>query len=158
MERERQRARRRLGIGPGDHCSYPNCAESDPLQLTGSRVDLLCYEHRKVQQGRSPVENHHPATKNIESAFTVPTFGNDHRVLTVMSKRWVADVRDVNSSALRMDLARQAGLRDVEQQLVNEYGDTVDRVLELVQWLDETRPEWEQELERWRNSMNRGDA
>jgi hypothetical protein len=158
LERERQRARRRLGIGPGDHCSYLSCAESDPLQLTGSRDDLLCYEHRSVQHSRLPVEYHHPATKNIESAFAAPTFGNDHRVLTVMSKRWIADLKDVKSSVVRMDLARLAGLRDVERQLVDKYGDTVERLLDVVRYFDEAKPGWEQDFERWRDSKDRRDA
>jgi hypothetical protein len=148
MERERQRARRRLGIKVGEHCAFPNCDEADPLELTGSSKDLLCYEHRALQQNRPLAEGHHPATKRVEPGFTVQTLGNDHRAVTVMSRRWAGDLKDMKSSALRKSFARLAGLRDVERQLIDKYQDTTDLVGEFMAWVDQMHPEWEEEFNR----------
>src|SRR5271165_364610 len=98
MERERQQRRRRLHIDAGRSCMFPNCDEDDPLCLTGSSEDLLCYKHRAIQQGRTPVEDQHPGTRAIDPTSTVPMLGNDHRVVTVMSKSWIDAVKTVQSS------------------------------------------------------------
>jgi hypothetical protein len=151
MERQRQQARRRLQIGAGRCCMFPNCCEGDPLYLTGSSEDLLCYEHRGIRQGKTPVEDHHPWTRAIDPNFTLPMFGNDHRVVTVMSKSWIEDVKGVKSSSTRKELARLNALIDGVRQIIEKYQDTPSRILEVFRWLDETRPGWQQEFEAWRD-------
>lgn len=158
MEKQRQQARRRLGIEPGEHCAYPNCSEADPLWLTGSSDDLSCYEHRAIRQGRSPVEQHHPATKKVEPSFTVPIFGNDHRVLSVRSKRWIDAVKHVKDGDLQAALGRFFSLRDVERQMVERSGPVDDVILDLLRWLSVDRPGWEQDFERWRDSKDPRDS
>ena len=148
MERERQRARRRLGIKPGEHCSFPNCYEADPLHLTRSTGVILCYEHDEVRRGHLPVEQHHPATKAIEPKFTVPTFGNDHRVLTVMQRRWLSLIKSVDSSAMVKDLARMASLFDDLRLMIEKYGPTIEIMPIMCRWWDQIRPGWRQEFER----------
>lgn len=157
MERQRQRARRRLGIAPGEHCAFPNCVEDDPLALTGTRSDLLCYEHRAVRQGRSSVEAHHPATRAIDPAFTVPLYGDDHRIVTVMSRRWLDVIKNVKDNALQRRLGSFFSLRDVERQMVERSGTVDDVILDILGWLHTDHPGWEQDLERWRASRERRD-
>lgn len=156
MERRRQQARRRLHIDAGQGCAFPNCSVIDPLCLTGSSEDLLCYEHRAIQQGRTPVEAHHPETKAIDPAFTVPMFGNDHRVVTVMSQTWLESIEDVRSSSIRKDLARLSGLLDVVRQLVDRYEKTPDQLRRVIRWLDETQPGWQQECDEWHDTNGHG--
>jgi len=158
MERQRQQARRRLGIGISGPCTFRNCDEADPLALHRSTEGVLCYEHQALQQNRPLLEKHHPAKREFEPEFTVPTFGNDHRVVTVMSNHWVNDIKSVKSSAMRISLARLCGLFDVLRQLVEKYAGFLDRIRLVFVWLDETRPEWEQEFERWRKSMDQRDT
>ena len=158
MEREKQRARRRLGIEPGERCSFSGCAEANPLFLTGSSEDLLCYEHRSVRQGRAPFERHHPATRKAEPTFTVPIFGNDHRLLTVMSKRWIDVIKNIRDGALQAALGHFFSLRDVERQMVERSGPVDDVVLELLRWLSVDRPGWEQDFQRWRDSKDPRDS
>ena len=155
MERQRQRARRRLGIAPGEHCAFPNCIEDDPLVLTGTRGNLRCYEHRMVEQGRTHIEGHHPATEAIEPDFTVPMFGDDHRVVTVMSNYQNDDLQDITSSAFRMEVARFSGLFDAVRQMVEKYKDTVRLYRLIVVWLSETQPAWEQDFNGWLASRER---
>ena len=155
MERQRQRARRRLGIATGEHCAFPNCVEDDPLALTGTRSDLLCYEHRAVRQGRSPVEDHHPATRAIEPDYTIPMPGNDHRVVTVMAKYWTDDVKKITSGEIQKDVARFSGFFDGMRQLVEKYQDTVRTLRLIIVWLSETYPTWEQDFRRWLTSRER---
>ena len=157
MERERQRARRRLGIGVGDRCSIPDCTQSDPLRLTGSNSDLLCYEHRKARQGTSPIEHHHPTTKKIEPRFTISVSGNPHRVLTTMSRRWIDGVMRIDDRTLRVGVARMSTLFDVLRLILVEYGDDVDQLPMLFKWLDEDRPGWRKDFNSWRDSLTERD-
>ena len=152
MEKERQRARRRLGVATGEPCEFPNCSEADPLHLTRSTGVLLCDEHDKVRRGQVPVEQHHPATKAVEPKFTVPTFGNDHRVLTVMQRRWLPLVKSVESSAMVKDLARMASAFDNLRLIIEKYSPTVANLTMICLWWDQTRPGWWQEFERWLTS------
>lgn len=149
MERKRQQARRRLVIGPGDYCPIPDCNEADPLYLTRTSDGLICYEHLAIEQNRSQTEEHHPATRRVEPAFTVPIFGNDHRVVTVMSGRWDDFIKGIKDSALREKFGRFFALRDVERQMVERSGPVDQVVLDLLRWLPVAHPGWEKDLERW---------
>jgi hypothetical protein len=156
MEWARQQRRRRLCIDVGRGCMFPNCGETDPLRLTGSSDDLVCYEHRRIQQGATPVEDQHPATKRIDPTFTVPMLGNDHRVVTVMSRSWIDGVKSVQSSSMQKHLARLFALRDNERQLVEQYGRAAEELLAFFRWLEEKYPGVVQEFEQWRDSNERG--
>src|SRR4051794_21505422 len=62
-------------------CTRAGCVETNPFALTGAHPDILCYEHRAEQHGRSWLEDDHPAGE-ANDAFTTPIPGNDHRVRT----------------------------------------------------------------------------
>jgi hypothetical protein len=125
--------------------------------MRASKV-LTCYEHFAILRHGSQIEKHHPATRKIESGFTVPIYGNDHRVVTVRSGRWIADVKIIKAQRLREEFGRFFSLRDVERQMVERSGPVDEVVLDLLQWLSVDHAGWEQEFERWRESRDRRDA
>jgi hypothetical protein len=106
-------------LGSDDpHCSNPDCNESDPLTLTGTDPDILCYECRARLQGRSPVERHHPDGQQ-NSPDTVPIPGNDHRILSDYQKDWPVDtLRNPNESPLLRASAALRGFLNVLQHLI----------------------------------------
>lgn len=80
----REAALRRLGIRD-PKCA--RCEERDPIALTGSAPDILCYEHRRLAQGASPHEDNHPAGE-ANSALVIRLPGNDHRRLSDLQRDW----------------------------------------------------------------------
>src|SRR5690348_15527986 len=80
----REAAYRRLGSRT-PKCAQ--CEERDPIALTGSTPDILCYEHRRLAQGRSPDEDNPPAGA-ANSPLLIRLPGNDHRRLSDLQQDW----------------------------------------------------------------------
>ena len=61
--------------------------------LTQRRRDgILCYECRRVAQGASRYEQHHPLGRAVDPR-TVPMPGNAHRVVDALKAAWPPEVR-----------------------------------------------------------------
>lgn len=85
------------------HCSVSGCGESDWRALTGTYPDIKCYEHRAVEQGRSPIERQHPAGCANDPQTEVPMPGNHHRTMDDYKADWPERTRQnpEGSPALR---------------------------------------------------------
>jgi hypothetical protein len=79
--RERRQATQRSILGPGASCQRCGEARRPALHRTGPAV--TCYECQAEAEGRSRIEYDHPLGRGDRFIhYTVPTPGNDHRVLS----------------------------------------------------------------------------
>src|SRR4051794_29597977 len=83
-EIRQEQAFRRLGTRKP---SCRECNETNPIALTGTHPNILCYECQAKQQKRSSTELHHFAGRHNDS-IVVSIPGNDHRILSDMQKDW----------------------------------------------------------------------
>src|SRR5262249_23611375 len=85
---------RRQRLGDDPHCalcrrgptSYGDCTA--PFQRRGTTI--CCYECRAEQDGRPPIEYHHPLGRELSPA-AVPLPGNVHRCESERMRDWPAD-------------------------------------------------------------------
>ncbi len=127
----REAAYRRLGTRT-PRCA--ECAETDPLVLTGTTPDILCYGHRRLAQGDSPDEDHHPAGDR-NSPLRIRTPGNDHRFLSDAQRDWPErTLRNPDGSPLLKIAALVRGLVDYLRLLLERGLAWIPPALE---WLDD---------------------
>ncbi len=125
-------ARERLGTDE-PVCGSSHCNETNPLVLTGQFPDILCYECRCSQQGRSPVERHHPDGQH-NHPDTIPLLGNDHRLLSDAQRDWPLDTfRNPRHSPLLRASGQVRGFLDLLQLLIDRILGWIPLFLE---WLD----------------------
>jgi hypothetical protein len=118
------------------HCRVPNCPVSDQRQITGDDDEqLICYEHRAEQQGRSPIEDQHPAGRHNDAQFTVPFTGNLHRAMDDGKKDWPTKtlLNPDGSPALKA----AACVRATGDWLLMIVGCLLGWVALFLEWLDE---------------------
>lgn len=95
------------------------CDETDPEALTGKYPDILCTEHQCKEQGKPPVQKHHPSGQHNDPAFTVSIPANDHAILTDRQKDWPIDtLRNPHGSPLRKAAAAVRGFLDVLRLII----------------------------------------
>jgi hypothetical protein len=89
------------------------CSETNPIALTGTYPNILCYECQAKGQGRSTIELHHFAGRhNNKTVLAVP--GNDHRILSDMQKEWPENMlRNPKKSPLIKAAASIQGFLDL---------------------------------------------
>jgi hypothetical protein len=115
-------------------CGQTGCGESNPLALTGVDPDILCYECRSRQGGRSVVEQHHVAGRHNMADDVAAIPGNDHRALSVSQYGWpTGTLRNPDASPL---LAAAAALRGWLDVLLHIVGNTVGWIPPFLEWLD----------------------
>jgi hypothetical protein len=149
LDMRREKARRLLGVAD-PRCA--RCGESEILVLTGTHPNVLCYECQALDRGRSLVEDHHPAGKSVDPAFTVPVPGNDHRVLSVMQDDWPQATRsDHTGSPLLHAAAYLRGWLDVLRRILDRLDEIPMLLEDLNGWLATLRGErWWEQFARWR--------
>jgi hypothetical protein len=138
---KREAAYQRLGIRT-PHCTQ--CAEADPLALTGAEPDILCYECRALAAGRSPIEQNHPAGQHNDPN-TTPIPGNDHRVFSAYQSSWPRDtLRNPEGSPLLRAAAALRGWLDTLRLILERTVGWVPAFLETLDgWLgQQLGPRW----------------
>jgi hypothetical protein len=138
MEGRREQRCRSLGhMSP--RCSEPGCPEADPLALTGTHPEILCYEHDALRNGRPWLEAHHVAGKaNDPTTTDLP--GNDHRPISErQNELWPREtLRNPNGSPLLCAAAAIRGWLDVLWVILERTIAWVPGFLEqLDAWLSE---------------------
>ena len=108
-EIRRETAYRRLGTRT-PQCQ--GCGARDWRALTGRTPDILCYECRRLAQGRASTEEHHVAGRaNASLVASIPA--NDHRALSDLQEEWPAEtLRNPDGSPLLKIAARIRALID----------------------------------------------
>lgn len=144
IEDRREERRRALGTRV-PRCTQPGCDESEPLALTGTHPDILCYEHDALCKGRPWLEAHHPSGRaNDETTVQIP--GNDHRVLSEsQNTQWPQrTLRNPDGSPLLKASAAIRGWIDVLWLILTRTVGWVPAFLEgLDAWLRERLgPRW----------------
>jgi hypothetical protein len=100
------------------------------LALSGAFPNLSCYECQAKRQGRTLIEQHHPAGRNNDE-FTVPIPANDHRILSDRQIDWPLDtLRNPNASPLRAAAATLRGWLDILAELIKRILGWVPEFLE----------------------------
>ncbi len=148
-DKEARRERALRGLGTRDpQCAM--CTEREPIALTGTHPEILCYRHRRMAQAASPDEDHHPAGE-ANSPLRIRTDGNEHRLLSDKQRDWPEEtLRNRDGSPLLkiaalirswVDYLRQllergleripAALERLDQLLRNHFG---ERWWEVIGW------------------------
>ncbi len=115
-------------------CSASQCEETNPFALTGRHPDIVCYEHKLAQSGRSTYEKHHVAgRRNSDVVADIP--GNDHRILSEYQARWPDDtLRNPNESPLLAAAAAIRGWLDVLQIIIER---SIAWIPGFLEWLNQ---------------------
>jgi hypothetical protein len=133
IQEDAREARRGRRVGPGAVCE--RCGERDVRTLKRYGKRVLCYEHRRLETGDSPMEKHHPMSKSNSERFVVIP-GNDHRVLNEYQRAWpLGTLRNPDESPLLRAAAAIRGWLDVLHLLAER----------IVGWI----PEWLEQLDAW---------
>lgn len=127
LDQATEAALERLGTRE-PHCR--NCAERAPAALTRTEAGIDCYECLCRRQGRSQVEEHHPAGQH-NAPLTVGIPGNDHRVLSEMQRGWPEEtLRNPDGSPLLRISASLRGWLDVLYLILDRLVGWIPRTLE----------------------------
>jgi hypothetical protein len=107
-----------------------NCLETATAALISTPDGIYCYECFCKRQGRSPVEDHHPAGQhNMPETVRIP--GNDHRVLSEMQRTWPEEtLRNPDGSPLLRMAACVRGWIDVLYLIIERVVGWIPRSLE----------------------------
>ena len=71
----------------------PTCATCGGVRALTATTDApVCYECRRVAQGASRYEQHHPLGRAVDPR-TVPMPGNAHRIVDALKAAWPPEVR-----------------------------------------------------------------
>jgi hypothetical protein len=127
----------------GQYAVCSKCGESDPRALrtpkaeSGSRPKhrgVVCAEHHLTEQGKSPMEEHHPAGR-ANDPFVVRIPANDHAILSDMQHDWpVESLRNPDGSPLLRAAASLRGWLDILRLVIER---TVGWIPEFLEWLDD---------------------
>jgi hypothetical protein len=146
------------------------CDESRPEAMTKRG---LCYEHTRIQDGRKPLEDHHPFgryNKIVERIVVQEVPGNWHRALDARRDRRPEILKRPGENPLHriaaavatlgeaadafVDFARRQGWPEWITALADFLASTADSATEwlliLAGRLDEWRPGWIGEMPKWR--------
>lgn len=120
LAEQRERRLRQLGTRTPRCC---RCTETDPLALTGVAPDIVCYECRAIEHGRSGVEGHHISGRANDPDASVDLLGNDHRVASASQADWpTGTLRNPDASPLLKAAAMIRGWLDVLAVVVERAG------------------------------------
>lgn len=111
-------------------CSVVGCKETDPCALTGTGPEIVCLEHRADEQGRSWIEDHHPAGQRND-AFTVPLPANDHGAISAWQSLWDREtLRNPDGSPLLRAAVWVRGWVEVMRAVIERGLDRIPGALE----------------------------
>ena len=125
-----------------------NCGETHPVALTGVDPDIICYECRRMNDGKSSVEAHHIVGRHNDPA-TVKVDGNDHRILSDMQRIWPKEtLRNPNGSLLLKIAATIRSIIDWFSMMVDRaLGWIPDFLEKLDAWLrEQIGPDWQAKM------------
>jgi len=134
----KSKAARRLA---GQSCA---CGETQPEALVAGSVPTICAACARKQEGRSPLDHHHPAGKaNNPATVAIPV--NDHRNLNVLQYDWPWETwENPRGSPLLAGAASIRGFCDTITYLIDELLLWIARMLEALDEYLKKRlgPEW----------------
>jgi hypothetical protein len=111
------------------------CNEMNPIALTGTYPNILCYECQAKKQNRSLTELHHFAGRHNDETV-VPIPGNDHRILSDMQKDWPENVlRNPKKSPLIKAAASIQGFLDFLKIIIERILGWIPEFLEKLDHL-----------------------
>jgi hypothetical protein len=116
QEKRREEDMRRLG---GRNPSCVICGETETSALTGTAPNIICYECRQTEAGKSAIEVHHADGKHNDPRFTIPIPANDHRLLSDLQTDWpMQTLRNPDGSPLLKASAALRGFLDILRILI----------------------------------------
>src|SRR5579864_274269 len=144
--------RQKRRVGRGAVCAYEGCGERDYRVLARRGNRWVCAEHLALEEGRSSIERHHPEGRH-NSPETVPTRGNDHRMLTDYQRDWpLKTLRNPHGSPLLKAAAAVRSQSDMARLLAKRAED-LERLDDFL--YRRMGPQWPKEFEQWKSQRNR---